>query len=186
MSQLFGTGGGAATDRTNQLASFGTLADLMYYGSMDPAGKQQQKQGQTGLTQAQDFFSTLLGGDPTKIATLLAPQTSQIQSQSNQRMKTNSEFSNRSGGTNASNQQIGDNATSAVNNLIATLTGQAAGGLTDVSRAMETLGLGTLQLGNSAATNLGSLAGADAGLQNQKNQQIKNDIGQALEALFLA
>ena len=185
MSAMFGNSGGAATDRTSQLASFGTLADLMYYGSMNPAGKGQQAQGQGGLDTAQNFFSTLLQGDPTKTAEMLAPQTKQIQSQANERTKTNAEFGNRSGGTNASNQQIQDNSTSSVNNLIATLTGQAAGGLTDVSKAMESFGLGTLGLANNSATSLASLSGQDKVNQQQINQGIGQDIGQLFSTLAL-
>ncbi|HWF67293.1 MAG TPA: hypothetical protein VN670_08310 [Acidobacteriaceae bacterium] len=82
--------------------------------------------GKGAVNSAQALYQALLGGDPSKIAKLLAPQISTMAKQGNQKIQTASQFGNRSGGTNAGNQQVTDTTRANVDNMISSLTGQAA------------------------------------------------------------
>jgi hypothetical protein len=155
MSGVFG-GGSATTDRKNQLAAFGNLADTMYFGQYGPAKGDITGAG-TGLGTAQNFFQSLLQGGGTQV---LAPQISQIQQQAGQQRATTAQFQGRSGGTAAYNQMIDVNTQGQIDNLIASLTGTGAAGLVSASQALGNLGLGTLQTGVTAAGELGQLSGA--------------------------
>lgn len=177
MTGIFG-GGSATTDRKNQLASFGSLADTMYFGQYGP-GKTDVTSGGQGLGTAQNFFTQLLQGQPGNV---LGPQIKTLQDQASQQRITNTEFGNRSGGTNASNQMIDVNTQSQIDNLIASLTGTAASGEISASQALGSLGIGTLGLGASSAANLGALAGGD--YQAVKQQQNAN-LGGLLEGAAL-
>jgi len=97
--------------------------------------------GEGDLTQASNFFSGLLSGDPSKIGQILGPQLSDIQKQGQQQIQTNAQFGNRSGGTNASNQQNMDSQRQQVEQLIAQLTGSAASGLTGIGQNALSTGL---------------------------------------------
>ena len=65
-------------------------------------------QGQGLMTGAGNFITSLMKGDPKKIAQLLAPQMSAAQKEGQQAKQTMSQFGNRSGGTNAAAQTIDD------------------------------------------------------------------------------
>ena len=98
-----------------------------------------------GLTsQAGDFFSTLLGGDPAKTAKLLAPQIQTMQKQGQQAKNTMAQFGNRSGGTNAKAQTIDDTTRANIDNMISTLTGQAASGAASIGQNLIDTGLKSL------------------------------------------
>lgn len=82
--------------------------------------------GEGDVSNASQFFNTLLNGNSAEEAKLLAPQISTMQKQGQQKLQTTSEFGNRSGGVNASNQQTGDDTRSNVDDMISKLTGDAA------------------------------------------------------------
>jgi hypothetical protein len=109
--------------------------------------------GEKNLSQASNFWSSILSGDPTQTAKSLAPQISTIEQQAQQQRNTGAQFGNRSGGTNASNQMIGDQATGSINNMISSLLGSSAS-----------------NLGNSGAGLLSQGASA-YGAQEQASQQ---------------
>lgn len=90
--------------------------------------------GQSDLQMGSDFYKTLLSGNPEAIAKLLGPQISTIQKQGQQQLNTTAEFGNRSGGTNASAQTNMDTQRSEVEDMIAKLTGTAAGAVTDIGK----------------------------------------------------
>ena len=97
--------------------------------------------GEGDLSQASNFYSDLLSGDPSKIGQILGPQLSNIQQQGQQQLNTNAQFGNRSGGTNASNQQNMDSQRQQVEQMIAQLTGGAASGLTGIGTNALSTGL---------------------------------------------
>ena len=94
----------------------GNAGDIMQFGT---------DLGKKNLNQASGFDSSLLSGDPNAIGKLLGPEFSTIQKQGQQQLDTNSEFHNRSGGTNASNQTNIDSQRAEVEKLISELTGKA-------------------------------------------------------------
>jgi len=84
--------------------------------------------GEGDIRNASGFYDTLLGGNSAAEAKMLAPEIQTMQNQGQQQINTTSEFGNRSGGTNASNQQTTDRTRANIDNMISQLTGQAASG----------------------------------------------------------
>ena len=106
-------------------------------------------QGEGDINQAQGFWSSILSGDPTKIGQVLSPQIQNIQEQGQQQKQTLSQFGNRSGGTNAKAQTIGDTSRSEINNMISNLTGSAASNLGSLGTNL--FGQGTAALGDQVS-----------------------------------
>lgn len=121
---------------------------------MGPSGQENQQynnlsgtsgwaanQGQQDISSSDAFMSAILSGDPTKIGQFLGPQERAIQGQAQQKKNTNAEFHNRSGGTNAQNQTIGDQSTQSINDMISQLTGQAVSGLSSSGHSLLNTGV---------------------------------------------
>ena len=85
--------------------------------------------GESNLSQASNFYSSLLSGDPSKQAKALGPEIGAIQQQGQQARNTTSQFGNRSGGGNAWMQMAGDQSRGSINNMISSLLGGAANSL---------------------------------------------------------
>ena len=81
--------------------------------------------GEGLLSNSSALINGLLSGNQSDIAKLLAPQIGAISKQANEKTQKNSEFAERSGGTNASNQNTMDTARSSVNDMISSLTSNA-------------------------------------------------------------
>jgi hypothetical protein len=116
--------------------------------------------GISDLNDASSFWKTILGGNQQAISQLLAPQISTIQGQGQQQIQNASQFGNRSGGTNASNQQNIDSQRQQVEQMIAGLTGQAAS-----------------QVGNLGATQLGFGLNANQQRSTDAQQILQNQQG---------
>lgn len=96
----------------------------------------------TGATnQALDYFEAFLSGDPTKIASALAPETKIIQGQAEQRKKQMAEFGTRSGGTAAQAANIDTNTLAQIQDLVNRSRTAAAGEVAGIGQNL--LGLGT-------------------------------------------
>lgn len=117
------------------------------YGSISGFGV---GQGENDISAASGFWNNILSGDPAKIGQVLGPQIQAIQGQGQQQKQTNAMFGNRSGGTNATNQTIGDTTRSNVNNLVGNLTGAAASNLGGMGQNL--LSQGTSALGQQVNT----------------------------------
>lgn len=124
--------------------------------------------GESDINQAGGFWSSILSGDPTKIGQVLGPQIQAIQGQGQQQKQTLGQFGNRSGGTNAKAQTIGDTSRSEVNNLVGNLTGAAASNLGSMGQNLLSQGTSALgqqvqasqlQMQNWNNSILGGLAG---------------------------
>ncbi len=125
--------------------------------------------GEKNLNTASDFWNTILGGDQQAIGKLLSPQISNIQGQGQQQIQNESQFGNRSGGTNATNQTNIDSQRQQVEQMIAGLTGQAAG-----------------QVGQLGATQLGFGLDANQQRATTAEQILKNQQGGLLGQLLSA
>ena len=101
--------------------------------------------GEGLTTSAGNFYQTLLGGDPSKTAKLLAPQLKTMQDQQQQQQKTSAEFGNRSGGTNAKNQTAGDTTRANYTDLVSKLTSGAAGGAAGLGKDLLSTGMDALK-----------------------------------------
>lgn len=101
-------------------------------------------QGEGDINAASGFWNSILSGDPAKIGQVLGPQIQAIEGQGQQQKQTLGQFGNRSGGTNAKAQTIGDTTRSEVNNMVSNLTGSAASNLGSMGQNL--LGQGTAAL----------------------------------------
>ena len=97
--------------------------------------------GEGDTRSASDFLHSIVGGDPAAISRLLAPQIGQMAGQANQKIQTQGEFANRSGGTNASNESTLDATRGNIDNSIAGLTGGAVGQLGQMGQGLLNTGL---------------------------------------------
>lgn len=160
---IFG-GTASSTDRSQELNQWGNLSDIAGFG---------KKKGESNINQASTFYSDILSGDPTKQAAAIAPETATIEGQAEQQKKTSSEFGNRSGGTNATNQMIDTNAKSSVNDLINKL-------LTTSASSLTSIGENELSLGETAAGTLAS----DTETSRQFDKQQENQMGSGIAGLL--
>ena len=122
--------------------------------------------GEGDISADSAFQNAILGGNQADIAKLLAPQIQTMQKQGQQQLATTSQFGNRSGGTNASNQQNLDTTRANIDNGITSLTGQAATNLGN-------LGTSTLNTGLQANEQQAQLS------QEQMQNFINSILGQA-------
>jgi hypothetical protein len=163
---FFGIGMGPDSNEKQQ---YGLLSGIAGFGS---------SQGKSDVMKAQDFWSSILSGDMSKISQVLAPEISSINKQTQQRKLTTSQFNNRGGGTNAYNQSLDDNALSSIRGMISNLTGSAASNIGNLGTSLLSTGLSggeaafgaadTMHQQNAAKWNdifksIGEVAGAAAG-----------------------
>ena len=140
-------------------------AEKQQYGIMSNLENFGISRGEKDITQAQDFWSAILSGDPTQISKVLGPEISAVNKQTQEAKKTASEFGNRGGGTNAAMQTLDDKSVAAVRSMISNLTGSAAG-------ALGSGGAGLLGMGESA----GTAAFGEAQTMQQQQAAMWNDI----------
>lgn len=124
-------------------------------------------QGEGDILAADNFWKSILSGDPNQVSKVLGPEFSAINKRGQESKKTASEFGNRSGGTNAGMQMTDDTTRSEIDKLMASFTSTAAS-----------------HLGNTGASLLGTAVGADTSAfgaaRDMKGDWIKNVLG-ALE-----
>ena len=101
-------------------------------------------QGQGYTTQAGNYYSNLLSGNPSQIAQSLAPQISAQQGQLQNQMNQNAQFGNRAGGTNASNQAAAGQARGNIINAIGGAQSGAAGALGSMGGNLLSQGAGNI------------------------------------------
>ncbi len=166
------------TDRKFQLDAWGKLQSLA--GQESKIGKSEVAAGQGGLDSAMKYFQSLLSGDRSKIAGAIAPAVSTLTNQSQQERQTQSEFGNRSGGTNAANQQTTERVSGEITNLINSLIPDAAKELGTLGTAREGLGLESLGLSGSLLEALSAQAGHSKEVAQGSEAQIGQDIGQLI------
>lgn len=97
--------------------------------------------GESNLTAGSNFFKSILSGDASKQAQVLAPAISSAKTQASQDNKKNAIFGTRSGGTAAASSATDDKVHSDITNLIGNLTGGAASNLTSTGGNLLSTGL---------------------------------------------
>ncbi len=127
---FFGIGMGPSKEQKNQ---YGDIANLANFAT---------SRGEGDIAQADNFWKSILSGDPMKISQVLGPETSAINNQAQQAKKTASEFHNRGGGTNAGMQMAGDEVRSRYDKMLSGLTGEAAGQLGASGHGLLGVGVG--------------------------------------------
>jgi hypothetical protein len=101
MSWLSGFFGGSNPTLNSQISGLGQI------------GATQSGIGATDTSAASTFFQNILAGNTKSIA----PQINSIQKQGSEKLKTLSEFGNRSGGTNSEAATTGDKTTASINDF---------------------------------------------------------------------
>src|SRR5580692_9263411 len=99
------------------------------YGLMSNAGNFGTGQGEGDILKSQNFWSSILSGDQSKISQVLGAPISGINKQGQQQKKTLAEFGNRGGGTNATAGNIDTNSLTAIRDMVSNLTSGAASSL---------------------------------------------------------
>jgi hypothetical protein len=154
---FFGVGQGASGEQKQQ---YGIMTNLENFGISS---------GEKDISKSQDFWSSILSGDPTQISKVLGPEFSAINKQTQQQKKTTAEFGNRGGGTNALMQNLDTQTLGQVRGLLSGLTGTAAGQLG---------GMGQSLLGVGATA--GAQASSEADTMQKENAAKWNDIFQSI------
>lgn len=121
-------------------------------------------QGQGYTTQAGNYYSNILSGNPSQIAQSLAPQISAQQGQLQNQQNMNAQFGNRAGGTNASNQAAAGQARGNIINAIGGAQSGAAGALGSMGSNLLSQGAGNVE--------------NEANMAYKSNQDTLNEIGQ--------
>jgi hypothetical protein len=114
---FFGIGQGPSHGEKQQFYDMSNLANFA------------TSKGESDINSADNFWKSILSGDPNKISKVLGPAISGINKRAQQQKKTAAEFGNRSGGTNAAQQEAGDQVRSEYDTMVSGLTGEAASAL---------------------------------------------------------
>lgn len=160
---FFGIGIGPSSAETAQAGQLGSLAN---FGTSE---------GESDIMAGDNFWKSILTGDPGQISKVLGPALSGINKRGQESKKTNSEFGNRSGGTNAKNQSTDDTTRAGVDSLVSGLTAQAPGALAATGSSL---------FGTGAAAHEGAFS-ADQQLQQQKAAKW-NDIFKSIASVAAA
>ena len=104
--------------------------------------------GESNLSQASNFMSSILSGNQSKIGKTLGPEISNIKGQGQQSKMQTAQFGNRGGGSNASMQTADDKSSASVNKMISSLLGSSASGLGSLGSSL--LGQGMQAYGQQA------------------------------------
>lgn len=160
---FFGIGMGPTKEEKSQ---YGDIAGIGDFGTSE---------GKKDTLASDNFWHSILSGDPSKIATVLGPEISGINKQGQQQKKTAAEFGNRGGGTNASEQMAGDTTRTSYDSIVSELTGKAAG-------ALGASGSSLLAAGLSAHDS----AFADANIIQKQKSAKMNDLFKSITSVAAA
>jgi hypothetical protein len=137
-------GNGAATDRGEELAS---------YGKLNSAGTNLSGAGANATGTATDYFTRLLSGNPAATAAAEQPALNAAAGQIQQQKQViANQGGARTGGTNAATQQIGQTADAGVQDAAAKARSGAAGSLAQIGGQETGQGLDATKALSDAAT----------------------------------
>lgn len=97
--------------------------------------------GQGDVTAASKWYNDILSGDPSKMAAAVAPETSALQSETQQAKNQTAQFSPRSGGTAANIAGLDANNRAQIIKLLGGLQGGSAGSLANLGTTEQGIGL---------------------------------------------
>jgi hypothetical protein len=169
-----GLGGSSAkTDRTTQLFSEGQAKDIGSF--LKTLGPQLTAKGatdvNTGLAdtgKASKYYSDILSGDPNKVLAAVQPEVNSITANADATKKTLATGSNRSGGSNATAQQVDDKSRGQITDTIAKAKPGAAAGLESTGSQVSGVGLQEQGQGIGASNSAASI------FQNLINSSIQS------------
>jgi hypothetical protein len=160
---FFGIGEGPSSSEKDQYGDIGNIANFA------------TSQGESATASANNFWQSILSGDPSQISKVLGPMMSTVNKQGQQSKMTTAQFGNRGGGTNSSQQMTDDNTRTTIDSAISSLTGGAASALGASGSSLLAAGLS----GHEAA-----FSSADT-IHQQRSAQI-NDIFKSIASVAAA
>jgi len=104
--------------------------------------------GESNLSKASDFYSSILSGNQAKISQTLAPEVNAMQQQGQQQKEQLGQFGTRSGGTASAAAGIGASTRGNISYMVASLLGSSASNLG--SLGTSSLGQGMQAYGQQA------------------------------------
>jgi hypothetical protein len=131
------------------------------------------------VTAASKWYNDILGGDPTKMAEAVAPETSAIQGEAQQAKNQTAQFAPRSGGTASAMAGLDANTRAQIIKLLGGLQSTSAGALGNLGTTEQGVALSNRKAGDDASrqqlenwqnsilgrgTTEGAAAGESAGL----------------------
>ena len=120
-------------------------AEESQYSSLAGIGNFATSTGESAISSSNNFWQSILSGDPAQISKVLGPMMSTVNKQGQQEKMTMSQFGNRSGGTNSAAQNIGDNTRTTIDKAVSSLTGDAASALGASGSSLLSAGLSAHQ-----------------------------------------
>lgn len=130
-------------------------------------------EGQGDVTAGDAFLKSILGGDASKTAQVLAPQISALKTSVQNDQKTAAQNGTRSGGTTAGNLAASDKAHADITNLIGDTTAKAATALPEIGTTLT-------QQGTAATVDQSKLA--QQRMQNWANSILGKGVSSAIGA----
>ena len=115
--------------------------------------------GEGDVTKASKWYNDILSGDPTKMASAVAPETSAIQGQTQQAKNQTAEFSPRSGGTAATLAGMDANTRAQIIKLLGGLQSGAASNLENIGTTEQGIALENRTAADQAAVEKQKLEG---------------------------
>jgi len=104
-------------------------AEIQQYGDTGALANFATTQGESAISSANDFWKSILSGDPSQISKVLGPAMSSANKRGQQEKMTMAEFGNRGGGTNATAQNIDTNTRTSIDSMVSGLTMRSADAL---------------------------------------------------------
>lgn len=149
-------GNAAKTDRRTQLTGYGLMENI--FNILERYANQDRTAGAIDTGRATQFYSSLLSGDPSRVAAAVAPETNVARQTGEQEIKQLSQFGNRGGGTNAAAASVREKGRGGVLDAILRARTGAAGqlgviGSNELSRAQ-----GDIKGAGDIATSLTGIA----------------------------
>ena len=150
-------GSSASTDRKQTLESYGDLDSVIQ--QLSQVGKTTTSAGAQDTGAASKYYRDIVSGDPSKVMAAAAPEVNAIKNQATQQKKEAGNLGgNRTGGTNAILQDIGQKTRGAITDTVAKQRSNAAGALGTIGAGETAAGIGATTNSGTAAANLGDLS----------------------------
>lgn len=179
-------GSSASTDRKATLTSYGDLESVI--GQLSKVGASTTSAGATDTGAASKYYRDIVSGDPTKVMEAAAPEVNAVKAQATQQKKEIANLGgNRTGGTNAAVQDVGQKTRGAITDTIAKQRSNAAGNLATVGAGETAAGIGATSNAGTTAADLGQISSASRQTSQQIHDAAVNQwVSVAADLLFAA
>jgi hypothetical protein len=166
-------GSSAKTDRAETLKSYGDLSDV--FSTLNRSGKGLLGSGASDTGKASKYYSAILSGNPSAVLEAAAPEINSINKEADAQKKDIANFGNRTGGTNATSQDISTAKRGQIADVISGKRAGAAEGEARIGAGETGAGIGAVEGAGQTADELGNLSVKSRELsQKIHDQAVKN------------